>query len=670
MIPRRMCVTMAVSAALSATPTAPASAGSPTSHDGLVVSQVLHPVIDTDARGMSRTATHWLRELEVANTADQDADESSSAYLRFDVSHLPGEVEDASLELAGLRPTTPLTLRTDYVADDSWVPTGERAERPQYQMTGATKPPSTPIEGTERPYDSGLYRASVGQAARTTQTGDGLLSLRVLAPAPAPSARAVFGSDENPTGALRPRLVVKLRLKGTAIGEFQAARAALDQARRRVRTETPVKDDLPFARRGAGGTKLSWSSWNTDQLTDDGTVTRPSAEFGDRTVPVDLTVTNGATTLTDRLLFTIKARGSARPAVPASAEVERVARDARVDELIRTRWDGEFQHVTYPTQNLAREVTVAPGQSIQAAVDQLGADGLGGVVRLVPGVYQVDSTINLKSRITLVGAGAERTEIHYTGVRAALSTTTTPLTDVVVKDLTLSGTRGSANIAHGILLEGKDPVSARNSRLAFQNLDIHDFGVHGVHVKRGSDIVLTGSRVHHNGEANGLYHNVYWLFDNNILMSGDDMSDPVRGKGAKFTSTSNVIAQDSRVDDSKVNGIQADSADDTKILFHHFDVTDSGKTGLWFICEIFSNPNLYTEDPQYAPRHVIISGSRITGNRRGGVWKIASDVYVTGSTFDNVDSDLLLLKSEPEFHDTTFRHPPFLTDDPTRVPQF
>jgi hypothetical protein len=653
---------------LSAAPQALASSEPPSA--SAVVTQTLYPVIDTDARGVSTTATHWLHELVVANTGSQDSSGSSSAYLRFDVSTLPGEIIDASLELNALEPpVSPLVLRTEYVADDSWQPTRERAEQPQYEMTGATKAASTPISGTAQTFHTGTYRAKVGDQARQTQAGDGLLSLRVLAPEPEPAARAVFGADENAHDTSRPRLTVTMRLAGQALIDHQRAWAALKAARGQVRPAAPVTEDLPFAERGVGGAELDWSSWGTDFLTDDGGVSRPSASLGDRDVPVDLTVTNGQTTLEERLLFTVDALETDAPR-PVSAAVEVVEREPRVDELIATRWSGDFEHVTYPAQNLGRERTVAPGESIQAAIDQLAADGSGGVVRLAPGIHTVGTTINLKHRITLVGAGAELTEIRFTGTRAAISTTTPTLTDVVVKDLTLSGTRGDAVPAHGILVEGRDPVSARHNRLAFQNLIVRDFGVHGVHIKRASNIILTNSRVHHNGEANGLYHNVYWLFDNNIFQSGDDMSDPIRGKGAKYTSTAHVIVQNSRITDSSVNGIQADGANDTKLLFHNFDITDSGKTALWFICEIFSNPNLYTEDPQYAPRHVIISDSQITGNRRGGVWKIASDVYVVNSVFDNIESDLMLLKSRPEFENTSFRHTPTYTEDPSAVPQF
>src|SRR3954454_9786020 len=201
MIQGRIPLTIAASASLLLAGAVPAMAAPPAAPGGQVVTQVLYPVIDTDARGISTTPTHWLQELQVANAGDQNSAGSSSAFLRFDVSRLPGAIVEASLQLNGLQPTAPLNLRTEYVADDSWQPTRERAEQPQYEMTGATKPASTPIDGTEHSYEGGAYEAPVGQVARDTQAGDGRLSLRVLAPTADASARAVFGSDENPTSA-------------------------------------------------------------------------------------------------------------------------------------------------------------------------------------------------------------------------------------------------------------------------------------------------------------------------------------------------------------------------------------------------------------------------------------------------------------------------------------
>lgn len=661
-----------------AAPALPAAAdNSPSGSPSLEVTQVIYPTIDTDVRGTSTVPSHWLKTLEVANAGTPDSSDSRSAYLKFDVkSQIPGTVTGARLEmtLRDAATTGATTLTTGFVANDSWVPTRERAEQPQFEMTGATKLPSTDIPGTSSAVQNGdgsaKYSAQVGEAAIAERAGDGTLSLRVTADQVDPNKVLGFYSDEGGVRDQRPHLVVTTVLTDPKeIADFKQAERDLASAQALLEKHKVATSDLPLLTRGLSAETVTWSSWDQDVITDAGEVKRPQNVVGDAQVKLDVAVSRGSVKLTDRFEVAVPARESAEAPLPTTSKVDTVELEPAVNNLITERWSNQFMHVEYPKQNLANEVVVRPGESIQSAIDTVAAQG-GGVVRLTEGVHTVASRISLKNLTTIVGAGRDHTVIRYQGTGTAIGTAQKILTDVVVKDLTLAGERGTPKLSHGVLLEGIDPVASRHSRIALQNLSVKDFTVHGVHMKRASNIIVSNAKVHHNGEANGLYHNVYWLFDNKILQSDVDMSNPVRGKGAKYTSTSNVIVQRAQVRNSSVNGVQADGANDDKILFHKFDVTGSGKTALWFIAEIFSNPNQYTEDPMNAPRDVIISESEITGNKRGGVWKIASNVHVVNSTFANSDSDLLLMKSYPTFENTTFVHPPQYFTDPAQVPLF
>ncbi|BCW36082.1 hypothetical protein StoSoilA2_21380 [Arthrobacter sp. StoSoilA2] len=676
-LPLGSLLVVVVASALTAS-TVPAAADGSAGGPALEVTQVIYPVIDTDVHGTTTVPSHWLPTLEVANGGTPDSPESRASYLRFDVkSNIPGTLKDARLEMTLKDPAAagPTTLTTGFVNNDTWVPTRERAEQPQFEMTGATKLPATDIAGTSASvqvsHGTAKYSAQVGQAALSERAGDGKLSLRVTADQVDPGKVLSFFSDEGGIGDQRPHLVLTTVLTDPKeISDVKQAQRDLASAQALLETNKTATADLPLTSRALSPEAVAWSSWDSDVISDDGKVTRPQKAVGDATVKLDVTVTNGPIKLTDRFEVNVPALETAQtpPASPA-AKVETVELEPTVNTLITEKWSNQFNHVQYPQQNLANELTVAPGGSIQAAIDSLAAQG-GGVVRLTEGVYTVGTRINLKNLITLVGAGRDYTVIQYEGTGTAIGTTQRILSDVVVKDLTLKGDRGSANLAHGVLLEGVDPVASRHSRIALQNITVKDFTVHGVHMKRSSNIIMSNANIHQNGSANGLYHNVYWLFDNNILQSDVDMSNPVRGKGAKYTSTSNVIVQRAQIRNSTVNGVQADGANDDKILFHKFDITGSGKTALWFIAEIFSNPNQYTEDTANAPRDVIISESKITGNKRGGVWKIASNVTVLNSTFANTDSDLLLMKSYPTLENTTFTHPPQYFTDPSQVPLF
>lgn len=664
--------------AVASTTVIPAMAeDSPANGPSLEVTQVVYPSIDTDVRGTSTVPSHWLKTLEVANAGTPDSADSRSAYLKFDVkSHIPGTVTGARLEmtLKDAAAAGVATLTTGFVANDSWVSTRERAEQPQFEMTGATKLPSTDIPGTSSSLQNSegraTYSAQVGESAIAERAGDGALSLRVTADQVDPGKVLGFYSDEGGVRDQRPHLVLTTVLTDpTEIADFKQAERDLASAQALLEKHKVATSNLPLHTRGLSPETVTWSSWDQDVITDAGEVKRPQNVVGDAHVKLDVSVTNGAVKLTDRLEVHVPAHDRAEVPSPTNSKVDTVELEPTVNNLIADRWSNQFTHVEYPQQNLANEVLVRPGESIQSAIDTVAAQG-GGVVRLTEGVHTVATRINLKNLTTIVGAGRDHTVIRYQGTGTAIGTAQRILTDVVIKDLTLAGERGTPKLSHGVLLEGVDPVASRHNRIALQNLSVKDFTVHGVHMKRASNIIVSNATVHHNGEANGLYHNVYWLFDNNILQSDVDMSNPVRGKGAKYTSTSNVIVQRAQIRNSSVNGVQADGANDNKILFHKFDITGSGKTALWFIAEIFSNPNQYTEDTMNAPRDVILSESKITGNKRGGVWKIASNVHVVNSTFANAESDLLLMKSFPTFENTTFVHPPQYFTDPAQVPLF
>jgi hypothetical protein len=212
------------------------------------------------------------------------------------------------------------------------------------------------------------------------------------------------------------------------------------------------------------------------------------------------------------------------------------------------------------------------------------------------------------------------------------------------------------------------PESAHHHRIALQDLTVKNFPGHGVHIKRATDIITDHLTSEYNGERGSLFHNSYWLFDNRILQCDTQLSKPVLGKGAKYTSTSDVITQRMEIHHAVGNGIQADGSNDVRIFFQQVNISDVGKSALWMICEIFKTPNVYTEDPTYAPNYVIINASSFVDNLRGGVWKIAQNVLVRNSVFDNIQNDLILMKSYPVFENTTFKHAPEYFTDNSLVP--
>ena len=331
----------------------------------------------------------------------------------------------------------------------------------------------------------------------------------------------------------------------------------------------------------------------------------------------------------------------------------KVTIEQEVYAVMSDKWNDDFKHVDYPKQWLQNVVDVKPGQSIQKAIDKVYNEG-GGVVFLKKGTHILNSTITLKSNITLIGEGRDKTILlQGEGIdNAAFNIEDKPqVTDLVIKDLTLKGKReGKVN---GILFRGRN--ESRHTRVMLQNIDVTDWSAQGVHMKRTDNIIMDNCNFQYNGSAGGLYHNVYFLYNKYILQSDCNMSYPVKGKGNKYTSCEYVLAQRCTIKDTKTNGIQADHDEAGYIFFHKYHVSGCARVALWFPCENYYDKYHYTENPKYAPQKVILNRCEIVNNTWGAMWRSVNDSYIINSVFDNIEVDMGLLKCDVTLENSTFK---------------
>ncbi|MBJ2175940.1 hypothetical protein JBL43_16920 [Aureibaculum sp. A20] len=336
-----------------------------------------------------------------------------------------------------------------------------------------------------------------------------------------------------------------------------------------------------------------------------------------------------------------------------SNKLEKVIIEPEVYTIMSDKWDKEFIHVTYPKQWLETIIHVKPGESIQNAIDKANSAG-GGVVLLEEGTYILENTITLKSKITLVGAGKKKTILKQgpNMQGSGFNIEDKPqITDLVIKDLTLKGTRkGKSN---GILIRGRN--ESRHTRIMLQNINVTDWSAQGVHMKRTNNIIMDNCNFQFNGSAGGLYHNVYFLYNKYILQSDCDMSYPVKGKGNKYTSCEYVLSQRCTIKDTKTNGIQIDHEEAGYIFFHKYHISGCARVALWFPCEDYYNKYNYTENPKYAPQKVILNRCEIINNTWGAMWRAVNESYVINSVFDNENIDMGLLKCDVIMENSTFK---------------
>ncbi|WP_159023930.1 right-handed parallel beta-helix repeat-containing protein [Formosa sp. L2A11] len=334
-------------------------------------------------------------------------------------------------------------------------------------------------------------------------------------------------------------------------------------------------------------------------------------------------------------------------------KLKKVTVETEVKTIMSEKWQDNFKHVEYPKQWLNNVITVNPGESLQAAIDQANAEG-GGVVFLKKGIHLLHKTITLKGLVTLVGEGRDVTiiqqapDLKETGFNIEAQP---QVTDLVIKDLTLKGNRqGKAN---GILIRGRN--ESRHTRVMLQNINVTDWSAQGVHMKRTNNIIMDNCNFQYNGSAGGLYHNVYFLYNKYILQSDCDMSYPVLGKGNKYTSCEFVLAQRCTIKDCLGNGIQADHEEAGYIFLHKYNISGCGRVAMWFPCENYYDKFHYTENSKYAPQKVILNRCEVVNNTWGAMWRSVKDSYVINSTFNNKNIDMGLLKCDVKMENSTFK---------------
>jgi hypothetical protein len=347
---------------------------------------------------------------------------------------------------------------------------------------------------------------------------------------------------------------------------------------------------------------------------------------------------------------------------------EPVKVDAEVMRLISTHWVDDFKPVEFPKQTLDFVVRVAPGESIQNAIDQVKAKG-GGVVELGAGLHSLADPVVVCDGLTMVGAGRDYTilkkTVDFTG--HTIRHSGGALRDVVLKDFTLDGngrTGQGINFSSGI-----DDPDKQGNRILLQGVTVRNVYDHGMATSRVSNLIFDRVHLMYNGNHSELFHNLYLLAINMLLISDCDLSRTKAGKGLKLTRVKDAVVQRVEIRDLLWNGIQIDD-EARRVAFHDCHFENCGRTAMWFICEKFGRTETrYTSDPQYAPQDVLIHRCKVVGNTRGAVFKDARRGRIVSSEFRNRENDIITLRcvDEVKTPDCTISRPPLHATQPEDV---
>ncbi len=225
----------------------------------------------------------------------------------------------------------------------------------------------------------------------------------------------------------------------------------------------------------------------------------------------------------------------------------------------------------------AGATAVAPGESIQDALDKMKADG-GGTLRLSAGSHTLAATLRLPSGVTIAGTGIDcvlfldPAKAEY---EAAIVNREPDMHDVVLRDFVIEGAGAAEQsrdpngdvqkrrtqhgpIRAGILLLGEGKIAQRNIRL--ENLSVRNCNFSGVYVYGAEQLDVIDCDFSGNGGAvppgPGKNHNLKLDHDSHVTIKGSRLCDSMLGNGVALSFAENVAIHDCEIARNGLNGVR------------------------------------------------------------------------------------------------------------------
>ncbi len=223
----------------------------------------------------------------------------------------------------------------------------------------------------------------------------------------------------------------------------------------------------------------------------------------------------------------------------------------------------------------AAAIPVAPGESIQDALDRLKANG-GGTLSLAAGLHTLPATLKLPSGVTITGTGMD-CELFLdpkAGHEAAMINGEPDMHDVVLRDLVIEGGQqpaasrdpnsdvGRRRLAYGpiragIVLQGDGKSVMRNVR--FEHITVRNctynavelFGVEQVEIVN-CDISGSGGMV---PPGHGKNHNLKMNRVAHVAISGSRFADSMWGHGIAVIFGHEVAIRDCELTRNQLDGV-------------------------------------------------------------------------------------------------------------------
>lgn len=185
----------------------------------------------------------------------------------------------------------------------------------------------------------------------------------------------------------------------------------------------------------------------------------------------------------------------------------------------------------------AANQTVAVNGNIQAAIDNCASSG-GGTVSVGSGTGTISTSLRMKSKVQLSGAGNPTTTLNAGADTRVITKNGEGQTSFGVRNMKVygRGTSGSTNCL-GVIF---DALSTAHSGVTLSDVQITNFAGIGCHLKRANSSSVSSVNFHNNGK-DLFMHNLYVHTCGSLNVSGSQLNNSPIGTGYRHTAGSGSI---------------------------------------------------------------------------------------------------------------------------------
>jgi hypothetical protein len=267
-------------------------------------------------------------------------------------------------------------------------------------------------------------------------------------------------------------------------------------------------------------------------------------------------------------------------------------------------------------------ITVAPGKSIQEALDKLGESG-GGTLSLKAGVHTLPATLRVPSGVSIVGSGID-CELFLdptkAGQEAAMINAEPDMHDVVLRNFVIEGGQtpeawpdpnvdvAKRRLMHGPIRAGIVFQGTTLSNLTFEHITVRNctysaielFGAEQVNILN-CDISGSGGMV---PPGPGKNHNLKMNHVSRVVVTGSRFADAMWGHGIAVIFGSGVEIRDCELTRNALDGVMI--AESRQVMVENCLVEGNGRAGI--AQETWMDPNQGVEARNNVLRNNVVAG--------------------------------------------------------------